>query len=143
MDEKIKKLIEAAEEAYHELRIRCGYKPGDHAYDVLAEALEGILGPQPWLHTIQRRKKIPWNYEDLAHYFGFPDAEAMFQNSEIIIKEGPDIKWWITQVCNGVWIAWDDAEIAPDRIRYFDSREEAIKFQKECWEETRKEEDEG
>ena len=29
----------AIEEAYHELRIRCGYKPGDHCYDALKAVL--------------------------------------------------------------------------------------------------------
>jgi hypothetical protein len=43
-------VLSAAEEAYHELRVRCGYKPGDHVYDALAEALDEALGPQSWLH---------------------------------------------------------------------------------------------
>ena len=32
-------LLAACEEAMHELRIRCGYKPGDHAYDTLVAAI--------------------------------------------------------------------------------------------------------
>jgi len=36
----IQGLIDAVEEAYHELRERCGYKPGYHAYDALAEVLK-------------------------------------------------------------------------------------------------------
>jgi hypothetical protein len=32
-------LLASCEEAFHELRIRCGCKPGDHAYDSLARAL--------------------------------------------------------------------------------------------------------
>jgi len=39
-EEKLQKLMNAAEEAYHELRVRCGYKPGYHAYDALAEVLK-------------------------------------------------------------------------------------------------------
>ena len=32
-------LYEAVQEAYHELRVRCGYKDGDHCYDTLRAAL--------------------------------------------------------------------------------------------------------
>jgi len=38
-------LYAACEEALHELRIRCGYKPGDHAYDSLSRALKLVDGP--------------------------------------------------------------------------------------------------
>ena len=34
----------AIEEAYHELRIRCGYKPGDHCYDALKAVLAKMKG---------------------------------------------------------------------------------------------------
>ena len=30
---------EALEEAYHELRVRCGYKDGDHCYDAIKAAI--------------------------------------------------------------------------------------------------------
>jgi hypothetical protein len=54
--DNIQKLIEAAEEAYHELRERCGYKPGDHAYDALADALREVIGDQIWLHKKEEKK---------------------------------------------------------------------------------------
>ena len=37
-------LLEAATEAYHELRVRCGYKPGCHAYDALNAAIAKAEG---------------------------------------------------------------------------------------------------
>ena len=35
----------ALEEAYHELRIRCGYKTGDHCYDALKAVLAKLEDP--------------------------------------------------------------------------------------------------
>ena len=45
-------VLSAAEEAYHELRVRCGYRPGDHVFDSLAEALTEAIGPQAWIHKV-------------------------------------------------------------------------------------------
>ncbi len=40
-------LVEACEAAYHELRIRCGYQPGDACYEQLKAALALAKEGQP------------------------------------------------------------------------------------------------
>ena len=68
------------------------------------------------------------NMEELAKAFGFASERVLLEEaSEIVVEEG-DITWYITRLPDGRWAAWDDAEISLDRVAYFATREEAVKF---------------
>ena len=47
--------------------------------------------------------------------------------SEIIIEDH-DIRFYVTRLPDGRYAAWDDSELSPDRVSYFETREEAVKF---------------
>lgn len=65
--------------------------------------------------------------DQFAQALGFSDFEVLVQASESVIKEG-DIDWFITQLPDGRWAAWDDAELSLDRVMYFATRREAVAF---------------
>jgi len=62
-----------------------------------------------------------------AEALGFDSYDSLMQASESVVREG-DIDWFITQLPDGRWAAWDDAELSLDRVAYFDTREEAESF---------------
>lgn len=62
-----------------------------------------------------------------AKALGFESYEALMHASELVIRAGY-IDWFITWLPDGRWIAWDDAELALDRVAYFGTREEAEAF---------------
>lgn len=64
---------------------------------------------------------------EFAQALGFSSYEAFLRASESIIKEG-DVDWFVTQLPNGRWAAWDDAELSLDRVMYFNTRGEAVAF---------------
>ena len=80
--------------------------------------------------------------EAFAKVLGFDSWSDLMNASEHIVSEG-DIDWWISRLPDGRWAAWDDAELAADRVHYADTREEAIEFHRagfeaaelppECW----------
>lgn len=66
--------------------------------------------------------------EEFAQHLGFATESVLLEDaSEIAVVEG-DIHWYITRLPDGRWAAWDDSELSPDRVSYFDTREEAVKF---------------
>lgn len=68
------------------------------------------------------------NMEEFAQHLGFVSERVLLEDaSEIAVVEG-DISWYITRLPDGRWAAWDDSELSPDRVSYFDTREEAVKF---------------
>lgn len=72
--------------------------------------------------------------EELAQKLGFASESVLIEDaSEIVVKED-DISWYITRLPNGRWVAWDDAEISLNRVKYFDTREEAIEFHRQGFE---------
>lgn len=84
------------------------------------------------------REKIEGNLslEQFAIKLGFASESVLIeQASEIVVEEG-DIHWYITRLPDGRWVAWDDAEISLNRVKYFDTREEAVKFHRDGFEET-------
>lgn len=66
---------------------------------------------------------------EFAKVLGFKDEVDMYMSSETVAEVG-DISWYITRLPGGRWAAWDDAEIAVDRVEYFDTRAEAEEFQR-------------
>jgi len=72
--------------------------------------------------------------EELAKELGFASESVLLEDaSEIAVVEG-DIHWYITRLPDGRWAAWDDSELSPDRVSYFDTREEAVKFHRKGFE---------
>jgi len=69
---------------------------------------------------------------EFAEALGFDTFEDLMAASESIVREG-DIDWFITALPDGRWAAWDDAELAPDRVAYFDTREEAEAFHRDAY----------
>ncbi len=65
--------------------------------------------------------------QEFAELLGFDSYESLMEASESVAREG-DIDWFITQLPDGRWAAWDDAELEWDRVEYFDTREEAEAF---------------
>ena len=65
--------------------------------------------------------------DQFAQALGFYDYEALMQVSESVVTEG-DVDWYVTALPCGHWAAWDDAELALDRVTYFATREEAVAF---------------
>ena len=51
---------------------------------------------------------------------------------ESVAQEG-DIDWVIVRLPDGRWAATDDAEVSPDRVELFPTREAAIRFLWEGW----------
>ena len=67
------------------------------------------------------------NRDKFAQTLGFADYEKLIQESEVIINEG-EAGWYVTKLPNGQWAAWDEWELAPDRVAFFNSRGQAIAF---------------
>src|SRR5690606_16274694 len=80
--------------------------------------------------------------DEFARHIGYADWSRLMEASEHVVSEG-DVDWWITRLPDGRWAAWDDKELAADRVERFDTREEAIRFHRggfeaaelpsECW----------
>lgn len=66
---------------------------------------------------------------EFAQVLGFQNEVDMYQASETVAEVG-DISWYITRLPDGRWAAWDDAEIAVDRVEFFAMREEAVAYQR-------------
>jgi len=65
--------------------------------------------------------------DQFAQVLGFSSYEALMQASESVVTEG-DVDWYVTQLPDGRWAAWDDAELAVDRVAYFATREAAVQY---------------
>ena len=65
--------------------------------------------------------------DEFAEALGFASYEDLLEESEVVIREG-DVYWYVTQLPDGRWVAWDDAELAVDRVAYFATREAAVQY---------------
>ena len=74
--------------------------------------------------------------EDFARLFGYKDWGELHEHTETLYREGFLCSWYISLTKDGRWGAWDNAEIAKDRIEWYDTRQEAVKYMEECWEES-------
>lgn len=69
---------------------------------------------------------------EFAEALGFDSYESLMEASESVVREG-DIDWYITQLPDGRWAAWDDAELSLNRVEFFDTREEAAEFHRDAY----------
>lgn len=76
---------------------------------------------------IRMAKYMRFSPDEFAQALGFDSYEALGAASEVIVSEN-DVDWFITQLPDGRWAAWDDSELSLDRVAYFDTREEAEAF---------------
>src|SRR5690606_28034711 len=76
---------------------------------------------------IRLAKHLRVSPDEFAQAQGFDSYEALGAASEVIVSEN-DVDWFITQLPDGRWAAWDDSELSLDRVAYFDTREEAKAF---------------
>ena len=66
-------------------------------------------------------------YLEFAEALGFETYEQLIAASEVVASEG-DVDWYVTPLADRRWAAWDDVELATNRVAYFDTREEATAF---------------
>ena len=126
-----------------EVAERLGWMRGDGRPDsgrVSTYWKKGLL-PRP---LAELRAGPIWCWEDIARtavrrgwlplwrYLGFDREKAFWDATTPVAIEG-DTTWYITRLPDGRWAAWDDAEIAADRIRYHATQEDALRFQWEGW----------
>ena len=71
--------------------------------------------------------------DEFAEALGFENYEALGHASKLIVAEG-DVEWFVTQLPDGRWAAWDDTELSLDRVSYFGTREEAIRYHRAAYE---------
>lgn len=82
---------------------------------------------------IRMAKYMRLGPDEFAQSLGFASYEQLVQASEVVVTEG-DVDWYVTPLADGRWAAWDDAEFAMDRVAYFDTREEAIRYHRDAYE---------
>jgi len=82
---------------------------------------------------IRMAKYMRLGPDEFAHSLGFASYEQLVQASEVVVTEG-DVDWYVTPLADGRWAAWDDAEIALDRVAYFGTREEALRYHRDAYE---------
>lgn len=76
-----------------------------------------------------------YDMQDMARYLGYDSYVQLIDASHCTHQEG-DISWFIIPCPDGRWACWDDAELAPDRVRFFATREEAEEYDASAWAET-------
>ena len=79
--------------------------------------------------------------ETFARHLGYASWDDLLAASEEVAIEG-DISWYVTRLPDGRWAAWDDAEIATDRVIVHATREEAVAYLWECWQDSHEGEEE-
>jgi hypothetical protein len=72
---------------------------------------------------------LKMNEKEFAKGLGFTDYNDLCEKSEIVYEEPGDVTWFVTELPDGRWAAWDDAEISLHRVAYFATRDEAVAFQ--------------
>ncbi len=68
--------------------------------------------------------------EKFAKELGYTDYSDLCEKSEVVYEEPGDITWYVTELPDGRWAAWDDAEISLHRVTYHATRDEAVAYQK-------------
>lgn len=64
-----------------------------------------------------------------ARDLGFADYETLLDASEVVAhKRGNDVQWYVTKLPDGVWAAWDDAELSLDRVEYAENKIGALSY---------------
>ena len=69
------------------------------------------------------------SYEELfARKLGFGSYSDLCEKSEVVYEEPGDITWYVTELPDGRWAAWDTFPPI-DSVMYFATRDEAVEFQ--------------
>ena len=76
---------------------------------------------------IRMAKYMRLGPDAFAEALGFETYEQLIAASEVVASEG-DVDWYVTPLADRRWAAWDDVELATNRVAYFDTREEATAF---------------
>src|SRR5690606_13492041 len=76
---------------------------------------------------IRMAKYMRLGPDEFAEALGFESYEALRQASESVVTEG-DVDWYVTQLPDGLWAAWDDSDLSLGRVAYFGTREEAVQY---------------
>lgn len=67
------------------------------------------------------------NKDHFAKTFGFFDYQEMLDQTTTVARDN-DVSWCVSKLPHGKFLAWDNAEIADDRVEVFFSKEEAINY---------------
>jgi hypothetical protein len=70
--------------------------------------------------------------DEFAVVFGYRCMHEVYAESDPIYEEGP-VTWYITMCADGRYATWDDAELALDRVFFYESYEEAERALKHAW----------
>ena len=82
---------------------------------------------------IRMAKHLRVSPDEFVQALGFKSYEALMQASESVVTEG-DVDWYVTQLPDGRWAAWDDAELSLDRVAYFGTQDEAVEYHRTAYE---------
>lgn len=114
---KVKMSVYVAPEVHRALRMRAA-----EAGVSMGEIVERYVRDD-----IRMAKYLRVSPDEFAQALGFDSYEALGAASEVIVSES-DVDWFITKLPDGRWAAWDDAELALDRVAYFATREAAVQY---------------
>jgi len=98
------------------LRMRAA-ETGESMGSIVERAIRRALGME----------RLGLGRDEFAAAMGFADYEALIAASESVVQQG-DVDWYITQVPDGRWAAWDESELSLDRVAYFETREAAAQY---------------
>jgi len=103
-------------EVHRALRVRAA-ETGESMGNIVERAIRRALGME----------RLGLGRDEFAAAMGFANYEALIAASESVVQQG-DVDWFVTQLPDGRWAAWDDAELALDRVAYFETREAAVQY---------------
>ena len=83
---------------------------------------------------MERRYILDWG--EFAQALGYANKQELWEKMEKIYKEG-DVGWYIAKLPDGRWINFDDAELALDRVNFFQTKREAKRDLVEAWRESK------
>jgi len=105
----------------------------------IIERLRGKFGKMKLQNSVKAKKVFAdgiMDWDEFAQALGYTDRHELWDKMEKIFAEG-DVGWYIAPLPDGKWVAFDDSELALDRVEYFNSQEEAKKYLEEVWAETK------
>lgn len=105
--------------------------PDDIDRQMRHEAVDlGLRYPGEFVqHLWKKYREAKSMKKEFAEALGFSDYNDLCEKSEIVHEEPGDVTWYVTELPDGRWAAWDDAELAASRVSYHNSRETAIAYQ--------------
>jgi len=111
---KVKMSVYVSPEVHRALRMRAA-ETGESMGNIVERAIRRALGME----------RLNLGRDEFAAAMGFADYEALIAASESVVQQG-DVDWYVTQLPDGRWAAWDESELSLDRVAYFATREAAV-----------------